>query len=120
LIAGTLVLLDHQPAAARRMIESAVRHVPNAMTSYAPLGAYPEGPGYWGYGTTYNVILLALLESALGTTFGLDEMPGLEHTGAFPILMTGPSGQLFNFSDGHATRHAQPAVFWLAVFSDAL
>jgi len=114
LVAGALVLLDHHPDEAFRMIEGAIRDVPNAMASYAPLGAYPEGPAYWAYGTSYNVILLALMESAFGTTFGLDETPGFAQTGAFPILMTGPSGQMFNFSDGHARRHAQPAIFWLA------
>lgn len=114
LVAGALVLLEHQPDAALQMIEGAVRDVPNAMASYAPLGAYPEGPGYWAYGTSYNVILLALLESAFGTTFGLDEIEGFDRTAEFPILMTGPSGRMFNFSDGRPTRSAQPAVYWLA------
>ncbi len=34
---------------------------------------YPEGPTYWGYGTTYQVILLAALKSALGD--GLESQP---------------------------------------------
>lgn len=118
LVAGALVLLDHEPEAAHRMIERAVRHVPKAMASYAPIGAYPEGPGYWSYGTSYNVLLLALLESALGGTFGLGELAGFDETGAFPTLMTGPSGDLFNFSDGRPDRRAQPAVYWLAQHYD--
>jgi len=32
---------------------------------------FSEGPGYWTYGTTYNVLLVAELESALGSDFGL-------------------------------------------------
>ncbi|MFU8892459.1 MAG: heparinase II/III family protein [Luteolibacter sp.] len=114
LVAGALVLLDHHPEAAHQILERAVRHVPNAMASYAPAGAYPEGPGYWAYGTSYNVVLLALLESALGSTFGLCELEGFAETGAFPLLMTGPSGQMFNFSDGRPARGVQPAVYWLA------
>jgi len=114
LAAGALVLLEHEPEAALRILERAVRFVPNSMAAYAPLGAYPEGPGYWSYGTSYNVILLAILESALGGTFGLDEMEGFDQTGAFPILMTGPSGEMFNFSDGRSARGLQPAVYWLA------
>jgi hypothetical protein len=114
LVAGALVLLDHEREASLRILERALRHLPNAMASYAPLGAYPEGPGYWSYGTSYNVILLAMLESALGSTFGLEKMEGFDLTGSFPILMTGPSGQMFNFSDGRANRGIQPAIYWLA------
>jgi len=114
LVAGALVLLEHQPEAALHILERAVRHVPNSMASYAPAGAYPEGPGYWAYGTSYNVALLVMLESALGGTFGLCGLEGFAETGSFPALMTGPSGQLFNFSDGNATRGLQIAVYWLA------
>lgn len=114
LVAGALVMLEDEPESAREILERAVRHVPTAMASYAPAGAYPEGPSYWTYGTNYNVILLALLESALGSTFGLSKMEGFEKTGAFPILMTGPSGQMFNFSDGRPNRDVQHAVYWLA------
>ena len=114
LIAGALVLLEHETDSALRMIESAVRNVPTAMESYSPSGAYPEGPSYWSYGTNYNVILLALLQSTFDTTFGLDEMEGFAKTGAFPLLMSGPSGLMFNFSDGRANRGLQPAIYWLA------
>jgi hypothetical protein len=114
LVAGALILLDHEPEAALEILERAVRHVPASMASYAPIGAYPEGPGYWAYGTSYNVVLLALLESALGDSFGLAEMEGFAETGAFPALMTGPSGLMFNFSDGGPNRGVQHAVYWLA------
>ncbi len=114
LLAGALVLLEHHPEEALRKIERAVRHIPHAMGTYAPSGAYPEGPSYWAYGTNYNVMFLAMLESALGTTFGLDRIEGFEETGAFPQLMTGPSGLLFNFSDGRPNRHPLAAVYWLA------
>jgi len=114
LVAGALVVLDHHPEEALRIIERAVRHLPNAMAAYAPAGAYPEGPSYWSYGTTYNVILLAMLESALGTTFGLENAEGFDLTGSIPMLMTGPSGLMFNYADGHANRHPQAAVYWLA------
>lgn len=114
MVAGALVLLDSHPEPAARVIERAVRHVPNAMASYAPEGAYPEGPSYWAYGTNYNVLLLAMLQTALGTSFGLEDAEGFNRTGAIPMLMTGPSGKMFNYSDGRADRYPQPAVYWLA------
>jgi hypothetical protein len=33
------------------------------MISYAPDGAWGEGPGYRDYATTYNVTMVAALES---------------------------------------------------------
>lgn len=113
-VAGALVLLESHPVEASRAIERAVRYLPKAMASYAPEGAYPEGPSYWSYGTNYNVFLLAMLESALDTTFGLETAKGFDQTGVIPMLMTGPSGMMFNYSDGRADRHPQPAVYWLA------
>lgn len=114
MVAGALVLLEREPEAANHILERAVRHVPRAMAHYAPAGAYPEGPAYWSYGTSYNVAMLAMLESALGSTFGLCDMEGFSETGAFPMMMTGPSGQFFNFSDGRPDRRIQHAVYWLS------
>ncbi len=53
------------------------------MAAFAPEGSYPEGPGYWSYGTSYNVLLISVLESALGSCFGLDHAPGFDQTGAY-------------------------------------
>jgi hypothetical protein len=84
------------------------------MAAYAPNGSYPEGPGYWAYGTSYNVLLIAVLESAMGTDFGLTKAPGFSETGQFLSLATGPSGQFFNYADGGARRSTQPSLFWFA------
>jgi len=45
------------------------------MAVYAPDGGYPEG--VWGYGTTFNVLLIEMLENGLGTDFGLSEQEGV-------------------------------------------
>ena len=84
------------------------------MKEYKPDGVYPEGPSYWQYGTSYNVLLIAALESALGTDFGVSESPGFLESGAFPLLMTGPTGEHFNFSDCGAHGGPFPAVYWFA------
>lgn len=38
---------------------------------YNPDGNYPEGYGYWGYGTAFECIMLAAMESCTGTDNGL-------------------------------------------------
>ena len=111
---GALALLEHEPALAERVITRALDGLPYAMRTYQPDGVYVEGPSYWEYGTTYNVLLIAALESALGGDFGLADFPGFRETGAFPLLMTGPTGDHFNFSDCGRRGACFPAVFWFA------
>ncbi|MCG6925723.1 MAG: heparinase II/III family protein [Acidobacteria bacterium] len=112
LTAGALAVMEDEPDLAARTVHSALDNVTASMAVYAPRGSYPEGPGYWSYGTTYNVVLIAALESALGTDFGLSRAPGFEVTGQFPALATGPSGLFFNYADGSDRRGVQPALFW--------
>lgn len=114
LTAGALAVLEDEPAWAARTVHNAIHNVTRSMAAYAPKGSYPEGPGYWSYGTTYNVVLIALLESVLGTDFGLTKAPGFNATGEYPSLMTGPSGLFFNYADGGSGRSPQPALFWFA------
>lgn len=114
LVLGALAMLEHDPELAARVVARAVNGVPRAMKEYEPDGVYPEGPGYWEYGVTYNVMLIAALESALGTDFGLADAPGFAESGAFPLFMTGPTGKHFNFSDCGPRRAPFPAVYWFA------
>ena len=114
MVFGALAFLEHEPELAARVISRAVDGLPYAMKEYAPDGIYPEGPSYWEYGTSFNVLLIAALESALGTDCGLTEQPGFLVSGAFPLLMTGPTGKHFNFSDCGTRGGPFPAVYWFA------
>jgi hypothetical protein len=114
LTAGALAVLEDHPELAARTIDQTLHNVTFSMAAFDPNGSYPEGPGYWCYGTSYNVLLIAALESVLGTDFGLSKAPGFNRTGHYPALVTGPSGQFFNYSDGGSTRKPQAALFWFA------
>jgi hypothetical protein len=114
LTAGALAVMEDEPNLAARTVHSAVHNVTNSMAAYAPRGSYPEGPSYWSYGTAYSVLLIGVLESALGTDFGLMRAPGFDVTGQYPALATGPSGLLFNYADGSERRGLQPILFWFA------
>ena len=114
LTAGALAVLEDEPELAAKTVHNALQNVRYAMDAYAPNGSYPEGPGYWVYGTSYNVLLIAVLESALGTDFGLTKAPGFSKTGQYPALACGPSGLYFNYADGGSSRSADPALFWFA------
>lgn len=114
MVAGALAVLEDDREAAALTVHRALTNVPRSMAAFAPKGSYPEGPGYWSYGTTFNVLLIAMLESALGGSFGLDHAPGFDQTGAYLALTTGPSGLTFNYADGGSGRGVEPAAHWFA------
>jgi len=114
LLTAALALADEEPALARTVIAGAVKSLPLAMAAYMPDGAYPEGPGYWGYGTSYNVLALAILESALGTDFDLGHAPAFDRTALYRLHIQSSAGQGFNYADGGAGLGAAPEYTWLA------
>ncbi len=111
---GALAIAEDEPQLAEQIVRRAVEHVPAAMHEYAPDGAYPEGPGYWKYGTTYNVMLIAALESAFATDFGLSDMPGFLASADYYRHVTGPDGLFFNYSDAGKSDGVSPPMYWFA------
>lgn len=112
---GALAIADEEPALAGEIVAAATKSLPRAMASYAPDGAWGEGVGYWRYATNYNVVMLAALESALGSDFGLSHAASFDRTGLFPIHLLSPAGKSFNFADmGEAGAVHGPELFWLA------
>ena len=114
MVAGALVLIEDDPDRAAEVVRRALAGLPYAMRVYDPDGTYPEGPGYWNYGTSFNVLLLSMLESVFGTDFGLSESPGFLKSGEFMLNIIGPTRRTFNFSDCGAGTGLSPAMTWFA------
>jgi len=115
MVAAALAVADDEPDLARMVIDGAVKSLTRSMKMYEPDGAYPEGPQYWGYGTSFNVYALAMMESALGTDFGLSTMrPGFAKTALFRRHIEGPTGNGFNFADGSPVLNADAHYTWLS------
>ncbi|MEZ5276788.1 MAG: heparinase II/III family protein [Opitutaceae bacterium] len=96
-----------------RIVRQALENIGIGMQVYEPEGAYPEGPGYWDYGTTYNVIFLDVLQSALGSDFGVTaSFPGFLKTARYRAQLNTPAGLSYNFSDNGESRRASPTLFW--------
>lgn len=106
MIAAAIVIADENPKLAAATISRALDGMPYALKEYGPDGVYPEGPTYWGYGTSFSVVTASILESALGTDFGLAHSPGFLESADFVLLSTAPSGWYFNFSDSGDKRGA--------------
>ena len=111
---GALAIYDDEPALAKQIINRSIETVVSSMKDMAPDGAYPEGYGYWGYGTSFNVLLISALDKAFGKDFGLSDKPGFLKTAGFLENMTGPTGKPFNFSDAGSGGEIEPAMFWFA------
>jgi hypothetical protein len=110
---GALAVGDEEPELCGQVLHHALTSVQLAMRSYAPDGGWGEGPGYWAYATSYNVTMIACLESALGSNFGLDKFHGFSQTGLFPLYMSFGNGRCFNFSDCSETAGRSDTLLWL-------
>jgi hypothetical protein len=111
---GALAIYENQTVLARQIINRSIESIPIAMKDYGPGGAYPEGYGYWGYGTSFNVMFISAVEKAFGKDFGLSAQPGFLKTAGFMENMTGPTGKPFNYSDAGSEGGLHPAMFWFA------
>lgn len=109
---GALAVYDTDREFAVRLINRGIETIQPAMREYAPDGAYPEGIGYWSYGTSFNMMFIAALEKAFKTDFGLLQFPGFLDTGMYSQELITPSLHTFNYSDNSAGASFNPTVFW--------
>lgn len=109
---GALAVYEENPEFAVRLLNRSIKSLPKTMKVYAPDGAYPEGVGYWAYGTTFNCLFLDAIEKIYESNFGLAAMPGFMQTGFFSQVMITPTLQYFAHSDCGIKANVQPSVFW--------
>ena len=114
MVLGALAVAEDAPELAADLLAAAQRDAPIALAAYRPDGVYPEGPGYWVYGTSYEALLIAALRSALGTDWGLMATPGLSESALFYAQSIGPTGRYFNFADCGEEDALPVALVYLA------
>lgn len=111
---GALAVADEAPEMAGEILAAARKGIPNGLSVYAPDGVYPEGPGYWSYGTVYQCMMIDALRSALSTSWGMEATPGFLESARAQAQLTGPSGRFFNFADGSEGPSFQVPMLWFA------
>jgi hypothetical protein len=99
MIAASIAVAELEPELAAKTISRSIDGMNNALHEYAPDGAYPEGPIYWGYGTQFSVVTAAMFESAFGTDFGLSAFPGFLESAVYAMLTISPSNKLYSYAD---------------------
>ncbi len=114
LMVGALAIADEEPEIAAAILNRGKESLAHGMALFAPDGAWLEAPGYWVYTMKYTCQVLSAMHTALGTAFGLDEVPGFANTGNFMLAMEGPTGKYFNWGDCGEKVGNLPEMFWLA------
>ena len=111
---GALAIYEDMPELSKTIIDRAVESIRLPMGDYGPDGAYPEGYGYWGYGTSFNVMFLSAIEKIFKTDYGLSALPGFMETAGYLVNMTGPLKMSFNYADNGVNGGLNPSMFWFA------
>ena len=115
LVMGAIAIADRYPELAQHHIAKSVKSNHLAMPSYGPDGVYPEGYGYWDYGTWFQVLMIESLRSAFGDADGLEKYPGFLESARFMDYMQSFDRRVYNFSDdGAAYDTSNPLLYWFA------
>lgn len=124
ILAGALAVGDKYPQEMAAVWTHVKRRFPESMVFYDPDGSWFEGPGYWGYATSYAILAFDALRTATGSTQGLDDYAGWRKTAAFCEATISPGVNVFNFADaGEKRPTSDPLLLYLnnsAVYKDLL
>ena len=113
--ASALAVFEHDPVKYTKFVTDAIQKNVKAVENFSPDGGYPEGYSYWHYGVSYQTIMFEVLKTALGYDSTLPETTdGFDKTGAFPTMMSTPSGSCFSYGDVAMDADVSCASFWLA------
>ncbi|MBE5040420.1 discoidin domain-containing protein [Ructibacterium gallinarum] len=96
------------------IVSAAVKHTPKSIAEMGPDGVYPEGPGYWAFGTQYLVYMMSAMDHVLGQDYGLSQVEGFDKAGDFLLFISSPSKNNFNFADSSEGIQDGPQAYWFA------
>ena len=119
LVAAAIATAERHPDLTDRLVVRTTEGLKVAMAVFAPDGGFPEGPAaYWPYALEYNAIAIAAIEKYTGRPSPLCALPGFREQALFLDSCTGPTGEMFNFSDAgrlsKTERISEFASWWLA------
>ena len=112
-LAAAIAVAEDEPELAADILAGVQKSVALALAAFDPDGAGPEGPVYWTYGVTFHVLILAMLETAMGSSFALGDTPAFRETGSYRLWVEGPTGKAFNYGDCKELLSPTSALAWL-------
>lgn len=115
LVMAALALYDKRPEKAQKVLDMYYNIIRLPVGEYEPDGCYPEGFGYWAYGTGFNCMINASLYNA---GFQPYETEAFLQSARFYFNMVAPSGYFYNFYDSGSEElpkaEFDPAMFYFA------
>ncbi len=112
-LAAAIAVAEQEPELAADIIAGVQKSVPLALAAFGPDGAGPEGPVYWTYGVTFHVLIIAMLETAIGSGFALGDTDAFRETDIYRLWVQGPTGKAFNYGDCKELLSPTSALAWL-------
>ncbi len=117
MLIAALAIADEAPQYADFFFEQAAASIPRGLAPYAPMGAYPEGAGYWAYGTNYLTYAMSALEDAfvgeVPQQLVFYNTPGIAETCDFLIYTNAYTGR-FNYGDASSAMGGSSILYWFA------
>ena len=126
MVYGALAVWEEDPEFCRSMLEKSLESNKLAYKAYEG-GGYPEGYNYWGYGTSFQIMLEEALtnvfrdrflfvdEDRKGSGIVRNEIPDDFYASSDFIRFTStPAGNCFSFSDSYRKASAQYMQAWMA------
>lgn len=113
---AAMAFMEHDTFVCANVAESTLRGLEYMMATYAPDGAWPEGPTYWGYALKFLTAACATLEASCDTVYGIDKAEGFDNTALFSLALEGAQSTA-NFGDSGAGHVNAPfMLYWSRVF----
>ena len=119
MVYGALALWEACPEEAGEIVRKCLETNPKSLASYSPEGGYPEGYNYWGYGSSFQIMLLVALQSCYGSDLSLMEQEGagFYRSGSFLQMMRTPTGKCYSYYDSPRHAAAQYMQAYMALCS---
>ena len=114
MVGASLAVYELIPEKAKKYIAKSMESIERGAAVYGPDGVYPEGYGYWYYGTAYQVLMVEYVRTALKQEIGIEKYPGFLESAEFIQMMETPSGNAYGFYDSTLKQYMIPLLFWFA------
>lgn len=114
---GAIAVWDESPEMANEILERSKEYIKLPMSKgYPPEGCYPEGFGYWAFGTQYNILFIDALEQFFGpeSVAEYKATEGFVASGDFSQWLITPSLRTFGYSDNSTRIFVEPVAMWFA------
>ncbi len=99
LLSAAISFYEYYPKDAQHIIYRSVQSNKIAIDVYEPDGAYPEGASYWAYGTSFQIVIFAALDSAFKKAFKLENSKAFLNSIKYMKFMTTPQNRYYSFGD---------------------